>query len=152
MNILFLFTIVSFFTQISSFKTYFLVFFVISLPVILVIERANSDILIFLMMYLISKHKNMFLNHVLIIFSTLSKFYPICFGVVLLFHRILKKIFINISIVALFLIIFLVHQHENLIQIFNNSAQFSGSGVYQFALKGLITAILILSRLLMITT
>ncbi len=141
LNILFLFTIVSFFTQISSFKTYFLVFFVISLPVILVIERANSDILIFLMMYLISKHKNMFLNHVLIIFSTLSKFYPICFGVVLLFHRILKKIFINISIVALFLIIFLVHQHENLIQIFNNSAQFSGSGVYQFSLKGLINAI-----------
>ena len=141
LNILFLFTIVSFFTQISSFKTYFLVFFVISLPVILVIERANSDILIFLMMYLISKYKNMFLNHVLIIFSTLSKFYPICFGVVLLFHRILKKIFINISIVALFLIIFLVHQHENLIQIFNNSAQFSGSGVYQFSLKGLINAI-----------
>ena len=141
LNILFLFTIVSFFTQINSFKTYFLVFFVISLPVILVIERANSDILIFLMMYLISKYKNMFLNHVLIIFSTLSKFYPICFGVVLLFHRILKKIFINISIVALFLIIFLVHQHENLIQIFNNSAQFSGSGVYQFSLKGLINAI-----------
>ena len=141
LNILFLFTIVSFFTQINSFKSYFLVFFVISLPVILVIERANSDILIFLMMYLISKYKNMFLNHVLIIFSTLSKFYPICFGVVLLFHRILKKIFINISIVALFLIIFLVHQHENLIQIFNNSAQFSGSGVYQFSLKGLINAI-----------
>ncbi len=141
LNILFLFTIVSFFTQINSFKSYFLVFFVISLPVILVIERANSDILIFLMMYLISKYKSMFLNHVLIIFSTLSKFYPICFGVVLLFHRILKKIFINISIVALFLIIFLVHQHENLIQIFNNSAQFSGSGVYQFSLKGLINAI-----------
>ncbi len=141
LNILFLFTIVSFFTRINSFKSYFLVFFVISLPVILVIERANSDILIFLMMYLISKYKNMFLNHVLIIFSTLSKFYPICFGVVLLFHRILKKIFINISIVALFLIIFLVHQHENLIQIFNNSAQFSGSGVYQFSLKGLVNAI-----------
>ena len=45
-------------------------------------------------------------------------------------------------IVALFLILFLIHQHENLILIFNNSAQFSGSGPYQFALKGLITAIL----------
>ena len=77
----------------------------------------------------------------MIIFSTLLKFYPICFGVVLLFHKIIKKIFINILIVALFLI-FLIHQHENLILIFNNSAQFSGSGPYQFALKGLITAIL----------
>ena len=141
LNILFLFIIVSFFTQINSFKSYFLVFFVISLPVILVIERANSDILIFLMMYLISKYKNLFLSHILIIFSTLCKFYPICFSVVLLFQRTTKNIFINICIIALFLIIFLVHQHENLIQIFNNSAQFSGSGVYQFSLKGLIMAI-----------
>ncbi len=142
LNILFLFIIVSFFTQINSFKSYFLIFFVISLPVILVIERANSDILIFLMMYLISKYKNLFLSHILIIFSTLCKFYPICFSVVLLFQRIIKNIYINIFIVAFFLIIFLVHQHENLIQIFNNSAQFSGSGVYQFSLKGLIMAIL----------
>tara|TARA_B100000963_G_scaffold176294_1_gene153370 strand:+ start:220 stop:1455 length:1236 start_codon:yes stop_codon:yes gene_type:complete len=141
LNILFLFIIVSFFTQINSFKSYFLVFFVISLPVILVIERANSDILIFLMMYLISKYKNLFLSHILIIFSTLCKFYPICFSVVLLFQRIIKNIFINISLVVFFLIVFLVHQHENLIQIFNNSAQFSGSGVYQFSLKGLIMAI-----------
>ena len=141
LNILFLFIIVSFFTQINSFKSYFLVFFVISLPVILVIERANSDILIFLMMYLISKYKNLFLSHILIIFSTLCKFYPICFSVVLLFQRIIKNIFINFSIVAFFLIIFLTHQHENLIQIFNNSAQFSGSGVYQFSLKCLIMAI-----------
>ena len=141
-NILFLFVILSFFTQTNSFKSYFLVFFVISLPVILAIERANTDILIFLMMYLISKYKNLFINHILIIFSTLLKFYPICFGVVLLFHKIIKKIFINILIVALFLIFFLIHQHENLILIFNNSAQFSGSGPYQFALKGLITAIL----------
>ena len=142
LNILFLFIIVSFFTQINAFKSYFLIFFVISLPVILVIERANSDILIFLMMYLISKYKNLFLSHILIIFSTLCKFYPICFSVVLLFQRIIKNIYINISIVVFFLIIFLVHQHENLIQIFNNSSQFSGSGVYQFSLKGLIMAIL----------
>ena len=141
LNILFVLIIVSFFTQTHSLKSYFLVFFLISLPVILAIERANSDILIFLMMYLISKYKNLFLSHILIIFSTLCKFYPICFSVVLLFQRIIKNIFINISIVAFFLIIFLVHQHENLIQIFNNSAQFSGSGVYQFSLKGLIKAI-----------
>ena len=92
-------------------------------------------------MYLISKYKNLFLSHILIIFSTLSKFYPICFSVVFLFQRITKNIFINISIIAFFLIIFLIQQHENLTQIFNNSAQFSGSGVYQFSLKGLIMAI-----------
>lgn len=141
LNIIFLFIVVSFFNQSNSFKNYFLVFFIISLPVILAIERANSDILIFLMMYLISKYKNLFLSHILIIFSTLCKFYPICFGVIFLFQKIVKKIFLNISITAFFFILFLIHQYENLIQIFNNSAQFSGSGVYQFSLKGLIKAI-----------
>ena len=141
LNIIFLFIVVSFFNQSNSFKNYFLVFFIISLPVILAIERANSDILIFFMMYLISKYKNLFLSHILIIFSTLCKFYPICFGVIFLFQKIVKKIFLNISITAFFFILFLIHQYENLIQIFNNSAQFSGSGVYQFSLKGLIKAI-----------
>jgi len=51
LNILFLFIIVSFFNEKNSFKNYFLVFFIISVPVILAIERANSDILIFLMMF-----------------------------------------------------------------------------------------------------
>ena len=141
LNILFVLIIVSFFTQTNSLKSYFLVFFLISLPVILAIERANSDILIFLMMYLISKYKNLFLSHILIIFSTLCKFYPICFGVIFLFQKIVKKIFLNISITVFFFILFFIHQYENLIQIFNNSAQFSGSGVYQFSLKGLIKAI-----------
>ena len=141
LNIIFLFIVVSFFNQSNSFKNYFLVFFIISLPVILAIERANSDILIFLMMYLISKYKNLFLSHILIIFSTLCKFYPICFGVIFLFQKIVKKIFLNISITVFFFILFFIHQYENLIQIFNNSAQFSGSGVYQFSLKGLIKAI-----------
>ena len=141
LNIIFLFIVVSFFNQSNYFKNYFLVFFIISLPVILAIERANSDILIFFMMYLISKYKNLFLSHILIIFSTLCKFYPICFGVIFLFQKIVKKIFLNISITAFFFILFLIHQYENLIQIFNNSAQFSGSGVYQFSLKGLIKAI-----------
>ena len=102
LNIIFLFIVVSFFNQSNSFKNYFLVFFIISLPVILAIERANSDILIFLMMYLISKYKNLFLSHILIIFSTLCKFYPICFGVIFLFQKIVKKIFLNISITAFF--------------------------------------------------
>ena len=141
LNIIFLFIIVSFFNQTNSFKNYFLVFFIISLPVILVIERANLDILIFLMMYLISKYKNLYLSHILIIFSTLCKFYPICFGVVLLFQRTFKRIFNNICITVFFLILFLINQHENLIQIFNISAQFSGSGVYQFSFQGLVQAI-----------
>ncbi len=141
LNILFLFIIVSFFNEKNSFKNYFLVFFIISVPVILAIERANSDILIFLMMYLISKYKNLFLSHILIIFSTLCKFYPICFGVILLYQKTVKKIFLNIFITVIFLILFLIYQYENLINIFNNSAQFSGSGVYQFSLKGLIKSI-----------
>ena len=41
----------------------------------------------------------------------------------------------------MFVILFVFFQRENLIEIFNNSSQFSGSGIYQFSINGLIRAI-----------
>ncbi len=140
-NIIFVFLVVSLFNYRKSLKNYFLVIFIFSLPVLLAIERANSDILIFLILYLVSKYRNLFSSHFLIIISTLAKFYPICLGVIFLFQKNIKTIFINIATSILFLVLFLIFQYENLINIFNNSAQFSGSGVYQFSLNGLISVI-----------
>ena len=141
LNVIFLFIIISFFNQTKTYKNYSLALFIISLPVILVIERANLDIFILILMYLISKYKNLFLNHFIIIFSTLVKFYPICFGAIFLFQRNIKKIFLNLLILILFLILFIIHQYENLTAILNNSLQFSGTGVYQFSIMGLIESI-----------
>lgn len=141
LNVFFVYVIVSLFNQNNSAKKYLLIFFIFSLPVILVIERANSDIIVFLMMYLVSKYRNLFFVHIFIIFSTLVKFYPICFGGVFLFEKKVKKIFTNIIILILFLIIFITLQYKNLIEIFNNSSLFSGSKMYAFSINGLINAL-----------
>ena len=141
MNILFIFVTVSFFTQSKDIKNYLLVFFILSAPFLLAIERANLDILIFLIMFFISKYKIFLLNYFLIIFATLAKFYPILFGVLFLFKKNFKKILIDIFLLSTFLFIFLFFQNENILKIFNNQSQFSGSGIYQFSIKGLFNII-----------
>jgi hypothetical protein len=126
-------TIISNFLFVLSDKKYWVVslFFVFSVPTILVIERSNIDLLIFLILFLVSKNYSLILNYLLIILSTITKFYPIVFTAIFFFN---KKIFLKILILISisFLILFL--QKESLIKIFENQSQFSASGIYSFSL------------------
>ena len=114
-----------------------LIIFVFSVPVILVIERSNIDLLIFLILFLVSKNYGLIFNYFLIILSTITKFYPIVLSTIFFFN---KKSFSKIFIFSLITFIILIFQKENLIKIFNNQDQFSGSGygLYEFSLFGFI--------------
>ena len=114
-----------------------LIIFVFSVPVILVIERSNIDLLIFLILFLVSKNYGLIFNYFLIILSTITKFYPILLSTIFFFN---KKSFSKIFIFSLITFIILIFQKENLIKIFNNQDQFSGSGygLYEFSLFGFI--------------
>jgi len=114
-----------------------LIIFVFSVPVILVIERSNIDLLIFLILFLVSKNYGLIFNYFLIILSTITKFYPIALSTIFFFN---KKSFSKIFIFSLITFIILIFQKENLIKIFNNQDQFSGSGygLYEFSLFGFI--------------
>jgi len=114
-----------------------LIIFVFSVPVILVIERSNIDLLIFLILFLVSKNYGLIFNYFLIILSTITKFYPILLSTIFFFN---KKSFSKIFIFSLIIFIILIFQKENLIKIFNNQDQFSGSGygLYEFSLFGFI--------------
>ena len=108
-----------------------LIIFVFSVPVILVIERSNIDLLIFLILFLVSKNYGLIFNYFLIILSTITKFYPIVLSTIFFFNKkTFSKIFIFILIT--FLILFL--QKESLIKIFENQSQFSAFGLYSFSL------------------
>ena len=108
-----------------------LIIFVLSVPVILVIERSNIDLLIFLILFLVSKNYGLIFNYLLIILSTITKFYPIVLSTIFFFNKkSFSKIFIFILIT--FLILFL--QKESLIKIFENQSQFSAFGLYSFSL------------------
>ena len=62
-----------------------LIIFVLSVPVILVIERSNIDLLIFLILFLVSKNYGLIFNYFLIILSTITKFYPILLSTIFFF-------------------------------------------------------------------
>ena len=134
-NLVFLYLSVSFFLIDKKKSNILYAFiFILSVPFILVIERANIDIIIFLFIFLIAKYKNLILSHLVVILTTMIKFYPIALMGIFLMTKKIKNILINliISIFTIAILIFL--QKESLIKIINNKLQFSGSGVYGFSI------------------
>ena len=136
LNLLFLYSIISFFNFKNKIENLSLIFFVFNVPVIFAMERANIDILIFLSVILISNNRNIFMNYFVLILTTISKFYPISMVAIFLFKKKLKKAIINIVIFSLIIFVILFLQSESLIKIFNNKSQFSGFGIYNFSFKG----------------
>ena len=90
-NFVFIYVVVSFF----NFKNYIeyltMIPFIFSVPVLLVIERANIDIIIFLFVVLIALNKKIIFNYINILLITLLKFYPACLAIIFLFERRYKK-------------------------------------------------------------
>lgn len=139
MNLLFLYVIVSSLFKYQYKKKFFLFsFLVISVPILLVIERANIDIVIYIFMFLIAKYNNYILRYLLIILSTLMKFYPICLSIIFLFSKSLKKTSINLFIFFILIFGILLLQLDSLIKIFDNQVEGSASqfGVYEFSFLG----------------
>ena len=140
-NFIFIFVTVNFFNTYKSNKNYFILFFIFSAPFLLAVERANIDILIFLILFIICRYKNLIQNYFLILLSVAIKFYPICFGILFLLKKSIKEILISVSIFLLLVIIFVLFQSDILLKIFDNRVQITGSGIYQFSFKGLIATI-----------
>ena len=90
-------------------------------------------------MFLISKFRNNFLNYFLIVFSSISKFYPILFSAIFFYNISKKKIFFNLFIIISIFLILLGIQYESISKIILNRDQFSGYGygLYEFSFSGL---------------
>jgi len=95
----------------------------------------------FLIIYLISKNKNIIVNHFFITLGVLSKFFPICFGIIFLFKKRFKKIIFNLILLFLITLIFFFFQIENLFKIFSKQHLFAGGNVYAFSFQSLINTI-----------
>ena len=123
-----------------SFKKYWpsLLIFIFSVPTILVIERANIDLIVFIFLFIISKNYNLILNYFLIFIASLVKFYPIILTAIFIFYkkmnRIFQHIFLSIAIVSFLLFL----QKDSMIKIFENQQQFTGYGfgLYEFSFLG----------------
>lgn len=140
-NFIFIMLTVIFFNTYKTRKNYFVLFFIFSVPFLLAIERANIDVLIFLILFIICRYKNLIQNYFLILLSFAMKFYPIFFGILLLFKKSFKEILVNLILLSLLVVVFILFQSDSLIKVFNNKAAFTGAGIYQFSFNGLITTI-----------
>ena len=137
-NIIFVIVVLSSF-RFKNFKTYFTtIIMLFSFPVILALERGQFDVLIFILMVLIAYFKNRIFNFIILVFVTISKFYPIVLGIILFFEKNLKKIFINLLIFLITISLIFFIQSDQMIKIFENRGQSAGFGVYEFSLIGTI--------------
>ena len=138
-NLLFVYVLISFFQFRRKIENLTIIPFIFSASTILAIERANIDIVIFLLMIFVSYNKKIFFNYLSIILVTLSKFYPILLLSVFLFEKNFKRIIFNCLFLSLIIFIIFYFQADEIKKIFANSKQFTATGIYNFSFKGLIT-------------
>ena len=131
--IVFILSIFRFKNYISYFSSIIILF---SFPVILAIERANNDILIFLLVILLAYYKNQVLSLFILVITTISKFYPIVLAINFFFEKNLKKILINLSIFITIISFIFFTESEQILKIFLNKNQYTAGGIYDFSLIG----------------
>jgi len=132
-NFIFIYVVISHFA-LESLKEYILVlFFIFNPATILLMERLNFDIFIFLSIILLCYFRKNLLNLLVILFLSLSKFYPV--SLLPLFFINNKNILKNLIYTLIFLILLffsLYLDKENLKEILNNTQQFSAGYFWSF--------------------
>jgi len=138
-NYLFIYIVIGFFNFKNKTEYLMIFLFLLSIPTVLAIERANLDIVIFIFVVFVAKNKQLLFNHLVMVFITISKFYPISLAIVFLFQKKLKSIVINTIVFFIIIFLILFFQSDQLIKIFENQNQLSGyKGMYEFSFLGAI--------------
>lgn len=124
----------------KKFKKYWLSFLILifSVPVLLLLERSNTDIILFIFLILISSTRSFLFNFVIITISSLSKFYPILFSSIFIFGGNYKKVILRILVTILIFLIAMYYNWDSYNKIFSFSNEFSGSGIHLFSINGII--------------
>ena len=106
-GIVFIFLIVSLLQPKNIFNYFLLTLILFSPPTLLIIERANFDMLIFLMVVLIAFSNSLFLNFIIIIFVSLLKYYPLTLMVNFFIEKKARSAKKILLILSLFIIVVL---------------------------------------------
>ena len=121
--------------SVTQILLYFLVIF--NPSTLLLMERLNFDIIVFLFIFLLCYFRSNLLNFLVILFLTLAKFYPISLLSLFFFDHNKKssRIFIPLALVSVFLVIvifFVFIDKEKYLALFSTADQFSASPQYSF--------------------
>ena len=138
-NILFIIIVILHFNFLKFKELLLFIFFIFNPSTLLAIERLNIDLLILMNVILISYFSSNYFRLLIIPLLTSIKFYPaILFN--LFFFNMDKKfkrnlLFFTISLTITGIIIFF--DRNNIVQIFNNSSQFTAGDRYLFSLMSI---------------
>ena len=138
-NILFIIIVILHFDFLKFKELLLFIFFIFNPSTLLAIERFNIDLLILMNVILISYFSSNYFRLLIIPLLTSIKFYPaILFN--LFFFNMDKKfkrnlLFFTISLTITGIIIFF--DRNNIVQIFNNSSQFTAGDRYLFSLMSI---------------
>jgi hypothetical protein len=134
-NLIFIIVIILHF-NFTSRKEYFLcLIFILNPSTLLLMERLNFDIFIFLLMILLCYFRKNILNLLFISFLTLAKFYPMSLLPLFFIKNKNNKFFINFLFALIFLFFvtfFLYLDKDNLVEIVRNKQQFSAYYKWSF--------------------
>ena len=134
-NLIFIIVIILHF-NFTSLKEYFLcLIFILNPSTLLLMERLNSDIFIFLLMILLCYFRKNILNLLFISFLTLAKFYSMSLLPLFFIKNKNNKFFINFLFALIFLFFvtfFLYLDKDNLVEIVRNKQQFSAHYKWSF--------------------
>ncbi len=137
-NFIFIYIILYLFTFNNKLHLFPATISIFSFPVILSVERANFDIVIFIFLFLISLFRNKIFNFLTLIFLTISKFYPIILAINFIFEKNIKKFFLNSLVFVTLISLFVLTQYEELLKIYENLNQFKSYGIYSFSFASII--------------
>lgn len=134
-NLIFVIVIFSHF-NLKNFKELLLCFvFIFNPSTLLIMERLNFDILIFLIIIILCYLRSNILNFFFITFLTLAKFYPIVISSLFFLGKKQKNLRISYIFFTIFIICvgyFLYLDKNNIIKIFDNRLQFSANYYWSF--------------------
>jgi len=106
---------------------YLIVFlFLLSPSTLLLLERFNIEIFIFIVIILISYFRSNIASYFLIMLVSMTKFYPIVLSIffIIFNNKNLKGIFFFLTTIITFLI-FIFYEKEIIVKIYNNQSQFT---------------------------
>jgi len=138
-NLIFIAAIISHFRFLNIRDFILPLVFIFNPSTLLLMERLNFDIFIFLIMLLLCYFRKNFLNLFLVSFLTVAKFYPISLVLLFFIKDKSKKFLVNIIYFIFFLfltIILLYLDRANISKIVNNVAQFSANYKWSFNFFG----------------
>ena len=136
--ILFIITVIKLINPNNYYSNFLCILCLLNPSTLLLIERLNLDIILFLIIFILALNKLYFLNWFLIIYSFLFKFYPFIFGIIIFLekqNRKLKELLFIFLFILSSSILFLIFFRDEYLLMLKDAKSWKMGLHYLFSIK-----------------